>query len=115
MGVCWIIPWTEEPSGLKSIGHKELDVTEQLTFGLVRNRTGNLFMEQILVLEVDHKVLLLPHALLTVSIDYKESENLVMQSCLTLSDSMDWSPPGSSVHRIFQARVLEWVAISFST
>ena len=71
-------------------------------------------MEQILVLEVDHKVLLLPHALLTVSIDYKESENLVMQSCLTLSDSMDCSPPGSSVHRIFQARVLEWGAIAFS-
>ena len=33
-----------------------MDVTEQLTFGLVRKRTGNLFMEQILVLEVDHKV-----------------------------------------------------------
>ena len=37
----------------------------------------------------------------------------VSQSCLTLSDSMDWSPPGSSVHRIFQARILEWVATSY--
>ena len=36
------------------------------------------------------------------------------QSCLTLWDSMDCSPPGSSVHRIFQARILEWVAISHS-
>ena len=36
------------------------------------------------------------------------------QSCLTLSDPMDCSPPGSSVHRIFQARVLEWGAIAFS-
>ena len=70
MGVCWIIPWTEEPSGLKSIGHKELDVTERLTFGLVRNRTGNLFMEQILVLEVDHKVLLLPHARISPSLHH---------------------------------------------
>ena len=35
----------------------------------------------------------------------------VAQSCLTLSDSMDGSPPGSSVHGIFQARVLEWGAI----
>ena len=33
----------------------------------------------------------------------------------TLSDLMDCSPPGSSVHGIFQARVLEWVAIAFST
>ena len=34
------------------------------------------------------------------------------RSCLTLCDPMDWSPPGSSVHEIFQARTLEWVAIS---
>ena len=38
----------------------------------------------------------------------------VAQSCLTLCDPMDCSLPGSSVHGIFQARVLEWVAISFS-
>ena len=38
----------------------------------------------------------------------------VAQSCLTLSDPMDYSPPGSSVHGIFQARVLEWGAIAFS-
>ena len=34
---------------------------------------------------------------------------LVTQSCLTLCDPMDCSPPGSSVHEIFQARILEWV------
>ena len=39
---------------------------------------------------------------------------LVTQSCPTLYDPMDCSPPGSSVHRILQARILEWVAISFS-
>ena len=38
----------------------------------------------------------------------------VTQSCPTLSDPMDCSLPGSSVHGIFQARVLEWVVISFS-
>ena len=38
----------------------------------------------------------------------------VAQSCLTLCDPMDYSLPGSSVHGIFQARVLEWVAIAFS-
>ena len=36
------------------------------------------------------------------------------QSCQTLCDPMDWSPPGSSVHGISLARILEWVAISFS-
>ena len=38
----------------------------------------------------------------------------VAQSCPTLSDPMDYSPPGSSIHGIFQARVLEWGAIAFS-
>ena len=37
-----------------------------------------------------------------------------LQSCLTLCNPMDYSPPGSSVHRILQARILAWVAISFS-
>ena len=36
---------------------------------------------------------------------------LAAQSCLTLCDSMDCSPPGSSVHGIVQARILEWVAM----
>ena len=39
---------------------------------------------------------------------------LVTQLCPTLCDPMDCSPPGSSVHGILQARVTEWVAISFS-
>ena len=42
----------------------------------------------------------------------RESE--VAQLCLILSDLMDCSLPGSSIHGIFQARVLEWVAIAFS-
>ena len=40
-----------------------------------------------------------------------KSESEVAQSCPTLSDPMDCSPPGSSIHGIFQARVLEWGAI----
>ena len=43
-----------------------------------------------------------------------KSESEVPQSCLTLSDPMDCSLPGSSIHGIFQARVLEWGAIAFS-
>src|SRR5574341_1122353 len=41
-----------------------------------------------------------------------KSESEVAQSCLTLSDPTDYSPPGYSIHGIFQARVLEWGAIS---
>ena len=43
-----------------------------------------------------------------------KSESEVAQSCPTLSNPMDCSPPGSSVHGVFQARVLEWGAIAFS-
>ena len=43
-----------------------------------------------------------------------ESESEVAQSCLTLSDPMDCSLPGFSIHGIFQATVLEWGAIAFS-
>ena len=43
-----------------------------------------------------------------------ESESEVAQTCPTLRDPMDCSPPGSSVHGIFQARVLEWGSIVFS-
>ena len=43
-----------------------------------------------------------------------KSENEVAQSCRTLRDPMDCSLPGSSIHGIFQARVLEWGAIAFS-
>jgi len=42
-----------------------------------------------------------------------KSESEAAQSCLTLSDPMDCSLPGSSIHGIFQARVLEWGAIGF--
>ena len=44
-----------------------------------------------------------------------EVKVLVAQLCLTLCDPMDCSPPGSSAHGILQARVLEWVAILFSS
>ena len=44
-----------------------------------------------------------------------KSESEVIQSCPTLCDPIDGSPPGSSIHGIFQARVLEWGAIAFSS
>ena len=45
---------------------------------------------------------------------YNEKIVLVFQSCLTLGNTMDYSRPGSSVHGILQARILEWVVIPFS-
>ena len=45
---------------------------------------------------------------------YSLLHGLFAQSCLTLCDPMDCSLPGSSVHGILQARILEWVAVSFS-
>ena len=48
------------------------------------------------------------------SIDCSESGSEVAQSCLTLCDPVDHSPPGSSVHGILQARILEWVATSYT-
>ena len=44
-----------------------------------------------------------------------QSESEVTQSCSTLCDPMDGNLPGSTVHGIFQARILEWAAISFSS
>ena len=44
-----------------------------------------------------------------------QEESEVAQSCLTLCDTMNCNLPDSSVHRILQAKILEWVAISFST
>ena len=52
-----------------------------------------------------------PNWNLTVIWKVKESESEVAQSCPTLWDPVDCSPPGSSVHGILQARVLEWVAM----
>ena len=51
-------------------------------------------------------------AVLNLLVPLSESE--VAQSCLTLCSPMDCSPPGSSVHRILQARILEWAATSCS-
>ena len=59
-----------------------------------------------------------PHHIHTIGLgskmDEMKSEREVTQSCPTLSDPMDYSLPGSSIHGIFQARVLEWGAFAFS-
>ena len=85
--LAWKIPWMEEPGGLQSMG--SLRVGPSLGFSRQEHWSGLPFPPPM-----------------------HESE--VAQSCPTLSDPMDCSPPGSSIHGIFQARVLEWGAIAFS-
>ena len=55
-----------------------------------------------------------PLCALYYNLESEESESEVAQSCPTLCDPLDCSLPGFSVHGILQARILEWVAISFS-
>ena len=74
---------------------------------------------QVLNPSLDHPVLIALCASLSLTFDpstvsHNESESGVAQSCPTLWDPMDCSLPGFSIHGIFQARVLEWVAIFFS-
>ena len=54
------------------------------------------------------------HLKLTSDNEINKIDSEVAQSCPTLCDPIDWGLPGSSIHGILQARILEWVAISFS-
>ena len=84
--VAWRILWTEEPCGLQSTGSQ---------------RVGH------------DRATSLTHSL-TAAAAAAAAAAKSRQSCLTLCDPTDGSPPGSSVHGVFQAIVPEWVAISFS-
>ena len=79
--LAWRIQWTEEPSGLQSMGSQR----------------------------VGHNWVTFTSCVGSNPLKWSE----VAQSCLTLCDPMDSSLPGSAVHGIFQARILEWAAISF--
>ena len=68
----------------------------------------NFFVDLVKILE------LASHRLLTMIDIQNICVCSVTRSCPTLCDPMDCSPPGSSVHEIFQGRILEWVAISIS-
>ena len=105
--LAWTIPWTEEPGKLQSKGHEESNTQTRLS-NQARTHTCTLEKEGYLI----------AHSVLTGSGALSSQRMcgcvLVAQSCPTLCDPVDCSPPGSSVHEIFQARVLEWVAISYS-
>ena len=75
---------------------------------------GELNLEQAEI----KKIMLMAQDLEPKALDQEElafrTKLLIAQSCQTLGNPMDCSPPGSSVHGILQARILEWVAISVS-
>ena len=65
-------------------------------------------------IQLAHQILLILYQLLFPLCLHCVLHAKLLQSCLTLCNRIDYSPPGSSVHGILQARILEWVAISFS-
>ena len=84
----WKTPWTKEPGQLQFIGSHRVRHQWSGTCAAFKTRNNDKRGSTAKV--------------------------LVAQLCPTLCDPMDYNPPGSSVHGIFQARILEWVAILFS-
>ena len=132
--LAWKILWTEEPHrlqsmGLQRVGHnwaatlqKEKATHSSILFGLLISSFPNTICWRHCLFSiayswhpcqrsVDHIHMNLFLGCLFCSICLCVS---VTQSCLTLCYPMDYSPPGSSVHGILQARILEWVVIPFS-
>ena len=122
--LAWIILWTEEPGGLQSMSLKESNTIEGLTlykWSQTVFLSISLISLQVLlwVLQDGTWLKILPGISPLIQPQSKmtmeaKEKMLVAQLCLTLCHPMDCSPPGSSVHGILQARILEWVAISFS-
>ena len=89
----WEIPWTEEPGELQSLGYSPWGKESAMTSQMSTHACKPLFN--------------------ILSVFYKDG-CFKDQSCSTPSNPLDCSLPGSSVHGIFKARVLVWVAIAFS-
>ena len=109
--IAWKIPWTEEPGRLQSMGSQRVRHNWATSLSL---SLSYLSKERMLVLiRVDS------HQLINKLLSPLSTHKcccccLVAKSCLSLCDPIDHSPPGSSVHGISRARILEWVAISSS-
>jgi len=109
----WRIPGTGEPVGLPSMGLHRVghDWSDLAAWALILFTTSSFIELSYFALTTPlFPVLFLLIFLLTLCVCV-----LVAQLCPALCDPMDCSPPGSSVHGILQARILEWVAIPFSS
>ena len=120
--LAWKIPWMEETGRLQSMGLQRVRHNWATSLSLC----GGVCSNSCPLSRWCHPTIIHPlsspsppafslsqHQSLLQCMKVK-SESEVTQSCLALSDPMDCSPPGSSVHGIFQARVLEWGAMAFS-
>ena len=101
--LAWEIPWTEKPGRLQSTGLKKNQTplsnwkTAATTSTLCRKKDANTVRYSLFL-----------------KLELAAAATKSLQSCLTLCDPTDGSPPGSPFPGILQARTLEWVAISFS-
>ena len=121
----WRIPWTEESGGLHTVHGvtKELDTTEHTCITTRIAGIGHKPISCCIYAVIYWGIYWCVCWCLCVQTDeiflIQSSVNgcmhaKLLQLCLTLCSLMDYSPPCSSVNRIFQARILEWVAISYS-
>ena len=106
--LAWRIPWTGEHGRLQSLGHRELDMTEH-HLPITHEKTLHMDVTRWSTLKSDWLYSLQPKME-----KLYEWVSEVIQSCPTLCDPMDCSLLGSYIHGIFQSRIMEWVAISFS-
>ena len=119
----WKIPWKDEPGGLPSmglhrVGHDWSDLAaaaehwtrRAFNVGGVPYETG--YSDMTCHSVWGGSIICVHYMCTRRKVD--GGGGLVTKSCLTLCNLMDCSPPGSSVHGILQARILEWVAVSFS-
>ncbi|KAI4548382.1 hypothetical protein MG293_000712 [Ovis ammon polii] len=115
--IAWKIPWTEEPDFSllfrlsKGLENQKLISSEKPDNVLYNLQTGNQRPPSLGKHYLGEKTCGFQQL---TTLRKVKSESEVSQSCPTLSDPMDCSLPGSSVHGIFQARVPEWDAIAFS-
>ena len=107
----WRIPWTEELGQLQSMGSEESDTTEMTQY---RQQHASLLCP--LSPRVCSNLCPLDHYAIDLKLTQYHNyvHECVLRHVLFCYNPMDWSSPGSSVHGIFQARILEWVAIFFS-
>ena len=121
--LAWRIPGTQEPGGLPSVGLHRVghdwsnlaaaNHSELLQMGWMEKPCSKSFIEKRK--RRNFSVQLLPDSHFHCSpCERWKVESEISQSCPTFCNPMDCSLPGFSIHGIFQARVLEWVAISFS-
>ena len=116
--LAWRIPWTEEPGGLQSM---ELQRVEQDWETYTHTHTHTVDLQCCVTLRCTAQwfkhifvsmYLFIPFHILSSYATAATAKSL--QSCPTLCDPTDGSPPGSPIPGILQARTLEWVAVSFS-